>query len=197
MEIHLRDNEPADILQVETMTQNILQSGMKAKAIHSSMGRAFIAESLGTLKAKERLSLVSQLAQNVSDIHKEETIVVIHQELMVDQLIDFELMNGIVETMKEMIGRFPDVIYAFENMPVANLEDGRIVARGSFYEDTPLLAEFLRNRLNTQRIGTVLYTCHMLTSLRVLASISAFGKDVSVTMSDFFDRFKESLSHAP
>ena len=161
--------------------------------IHSPMKRDFIVEALGTQKAKERIRLVSQLAANMHSIHQKQMVVVLHQELSLEQIISFGLIRGIKETFSELLVEFPMIDYAFENLTLFGFENGQVMSHNSYFDEPVKLANYLRCELGTSRIGTVLDTCHMLSSIRVNEMLSHYGPINQPTIKDFMWAYKDTL----
>lgn len=162
-------------------------------AVHAPMMRDFNVESLGSERAKERLKLVSQLAANMHQIHHKPVIVVIHQELSAEQLLAYGLIQGIKNTLKELLSEFPMIEFAFENLTPLGIEDGNLITRNSYFDAPVKLASYLRSSLNTNRIGTVLDTCHMLSTIRIANELSCYGPLRQYHIEDFFSLYQDTL----
>ena len=137
--------------------------------------------------------MVSMLAQNMHAMHGQDTIVVIHQELSLEQLTDTGLTEGIESTFREMIDEFPNVKYALENQTIVTFDKGNILVRQNYFDESPKLAMHLRKKLQSDKIGTVLDTCHVISSMRVLALLSQYGHEGYKSMEMFFDVHKDNL----
>lgn len=193
VEIHLKDNQPIDELEVEILTQNIRESGLKALVIHAPMNRTYVVESMGFPLSKERFRLVSKLASNMYEIHQAPVIIVIHQELSFDQIRDYGLIDGITETFKELIEEFPNIHYAFENLTIIGHEHEEPVSKNSHFDEPCKVAHYVREKLNTNRIGTVLDTCHLISTVRLSEVLLPYGFNLTVKIEDFFNVNKGML----
>lgn len=175
------------------MTQNIQDSGLKALVVHAPMDRCFNLDGMGNDSAKEKYRLVSQLATNLYQVHYQQMVVVIHQELSMDQLRDYGLIDGIEQTFSELLREFPNIEYALENLTLIGYEDGKLISRNSQYDETVKVANYLREKLNTERIGTTLDTCHMIGTIRLMDELSKFGFKNTIGILDFFNANKNIL----
>lgn len=193
VEIHLMDTEPSTPKEVEIMTRNIAESGLKAVVIHSPMDRKYILESFGNKEANERMHLVSKLAQNMHELNGEEIVVVIHQELSMEQLKDFGMIKRITGLMAELLKAYPNVKFAIENLQLIGIEGGQLISSGGFYDTPVKIAQYLRNKLNTDRIGTVLDTCHALSSVRIVKSLKEFNYYSDLCLEQYLEEYSDTL----
>ena len=81
---------------------------------------------------------------------------------------------------------FPHLEICIENtIPVISKGD-RYETKNSFLYDTVEICKFLRNHLKTDRIYTVLDTCHALTSIRFMKETQNYTNMSAVSLEEFF-----------
>lgn len=193
IEIHLRDSEPKNLHQIDEMVENIEKSGLKVLVIHAPMHRNYILESLGNSDAEDRLYLIGKMAEKLYKIQGEIITIVIHQELTLEQLIDFGLINRIKESLRVFMAEHSFLKIGIENLSILNTESGKIIARPNYLDGAVDTALYLRKELITDRIGTVLDTCHALNSVRVLKALRLYDFYSSLSMESFFEKYKDTL----
>lgn len=148
---------------------------------------------MGSQFMKNRVRLASKLAANMHQMHGRQMIVVLHQELGLGHLVDFGLIDGIADSFKALIDEFPMIDYVVENLTFINFDTGMLVSRNSHFAEPVRLAEYLREKLQTERIGTVLDTCHLLATIR-LHNLVAEGTQIKpLEIEDYFHTYKDTL----
>lgn len=91
LELHLYEHQLSNIDEVDTITNDILNTDINVYVVHSPHGRDYCLEALGQERGRQRLDHVSLLASKMHDIHKQPVYIVIHLELCMDQIHRFGL----------------------------------------------------------------------------------------------------------
>lgn len=83
----------------------------------------------------------------------------------------------IKERLKEVLNKYPDVQIGIENTMLVHTFKEKIRGNETYGEGVVELANELRKYLETDRIGTVLDTCHIISTLKLLKVIDIMGSD--------------------
>lgn len=126
-------------------------------------------------------------------VHGKQMIVVLHQELGLGHLIDFGLIDGIVEAFAACVRDYPMNDYVVENLTMINFDTGMLVTRNSHLAEPVRLANYLREKLNTDRIGTVLDTCHLLATIRLHNLVAEKSPVKPIDIELYFNEYKDTL----
>ena len=119
-------------------------------------------ESLCDSEDFKLLDQVCYIANKAGDIHNRQIIVVIHSESF------YENMKLLGDTWKRILNcvgcllfKYPRIEFAIENItPLRKARSGVFHLANNFFDDNIVMAEELRKQLNTDRVGTVIDTCH-------------------------------------
>lgn len=187
IEVHLFEEQPDSLDEIEDMLKKIRHSKLIPRVLHVPIQGKFSVETFHKEEELPVMTYVLNLAKRISEEFNQKTLIVLHQELRLQSLKDFRMLEGIEKTFKKWLDDYPDVEFALENLSILSLENG-LRARDSYLEGPVELAEHLRSVLQTERIGSVLDTCHMISSIRVLERIG-----LMTTMEYYFQLYSKTL----
>lgn len=137
------------------------------------------------------LDQVCYIANKAGEINNRQVIVIIHSES------SHEIMKLIGDTWKRVLNsigcllfKYPRIEIAIENVtPLRECSKGILHLANNFYNDNITMAIELRKQLNTDRIGTVLDTCHAEISKRFYESLLPNYYEVLPTIDFSMDSF--------
>lgn len=187
LELHLNLFEP-QLADVDEITKRLLLSGMTTKVVHAPMNDFCNVEAFHTSAKIEVMENTLILAQELAFSQREKILVVIHQSQSFENLSNMNLLTGIVNRFSDWLSEYPNLDFALENPSMVSLEKEGMVVRNACLSGPVKLAEYLRKNLRTLRIGTVLDTCHMLNSLRIMETLG-----IEFTINGFFSLYSETL----
>ena len=142
-------------------------------------------------KARSLFDRVCELSQAISDINGETILIVIHNRWDVS---DFNLAKNstesIVNYLRDILIKYPSIRIGIENV-VAFMNYTCMFTNGVMPNYVEVI-KYLRKELNTDRVGTVLDTCHAIASLRILKLIEDY-EDISfsISLEDYFKANKD------
>lgn len=123
-------------------------------------------ESLLVKEHRDVFNNVCSLANTIAALRGHTVLVVIHCEMSYSQLRATGLLQLIAEHLYIVLSKYPNIELGIENlMPMVDAE-GSTCLRGGYGNDNVLIARDFRSILRTERIGTVLDTCHALGTIR-------------------------------
>lgn len=157
------------------------------KAVHSPILNKFgmsdiNIESLCDDNNFKLLDQVCYIANKAGEIHNRQIIVIIHSETFRGNM---ELVNSTWNRVVSRIGmillKYPRVEIAIENLiPIREMSKGILHLANNFFDDNIDMVLELRKQLNTDRVGTVLDTCHAEVSIIFFDAVKkAFPNDIS------------------
>lgn len=105
---------------------------------------------------------VCYIANKAGEIHNRQIIVVIHSESFHENMkLIGDTWDRVVNSIGCLLFKYPRIEIAIENLtPIREVTNCTLHLANNFYNDNILMANELRKTLNTDRIGTVLDTCH-------------------------------------
>lgn len=129
---------------------------------------------------------VCEIAEAISNINKNKMLIVIHNRWSLE---DYKNCNNdtesIIKFLKYLLDKYPSIKIGIENV-VSYIPHSKTFSNGSLpnYVD---VVKFFRNELKTDRIGSVLDTCHAIASLRILNLMENIESlDLGINLEDFF-----------
>lgn len=194
-------NSEGDYKNAEDAYDFDLLRRFNIRAVHCPILKAFgmedvCLESLCTEKHFKLFEQVCYLANRAGEIHKHTVIVIIHSEMTLTDLRMTGLWDNVLKYLKQILDDYPYVEIAIENVtPFRNCSNDQISLANNFLWDNIDMVRLLREQLSTERIGTVLDTCHVEISCKVMNSLkSAFPDivpDIEYSMNKFFEMNKD------
>lgn len=129
---------------------------------------------------------VCELSQAISDINGEDILIVIHNRVhMSNYLIAKDFTNSIIEFLNDILKKYPSIRIGIENI-VSFMNYQCMFANGAF-PDYVDIVKYLREELKTNRIGSVLDTCHAISTMRILSLIEEYEDiNFNISIKDYF-----------
>lgn len=143
------------------------------------------------------LDQVCYIANKAGEIHNSQTIVVIHSESYHEHIkLIGDTWKRVINCMGCLLLKYPRIEIAIENVtPLRDIVKGNLHLANNFYNDNVLMALELRKQLHTDRIGTVLDTCHAEISKRfyetLLLHYSGVMPLMDFSMDNYFNMNKD------
>lgn len=163
--------------------------GLSIHSVHSPIlqSRELEIEDLGDSNTIFPILKTFYLADLLSGIYKMSMPVVVHATSNMESLlVKKDLLYRIVRELDIALNLFPNIQVCIENtIPVISKGD-RYETKNSFLYDTVEICKFLRNQLKSDRIFTVLDTCHAMTSIRFMKETQNYTNTSTATIEDFF-----------
>ena len=155
-----------------------------------------------TLCCSNNFKLLDQtcfIANYFGQIHKRQTIVIIHSEsCLLNMRLNDDNWKRVLNAIGCLLLKYPYIEIAIENVtPLRGVDKGRIHLANNFQFDNVEMALELRKQLKTTRIGTVLDTCHAEMTNMTMSAILNFYKEEhylpenDFSMEDFFRENKD------
>jgi sugar phosphate isomerase/epimerase len=96
-----------------------------------------------------------------------------HTAFLFEQYEKMPYLLDLIETfISEGLMKYERIIFCIENViPCKVSNKGGVYFRNGVFFDNVKLVKYLREKLNTDRIGTVLDTCHMFVTLELLRRV--------------------------
>ena len=188
IEIHLNEKD----IDVQSMFEVITkQSKIDIQYVHSHLFSSRCVknisstnlEYLGDFYIKGYLEKAMELAQKLAEFYNHTIGVVVHTGF---DYTKYEVMGGllygITSAVDELLNIYTNVYLCIENVPYVsgNLSsDLGVIFRSGGFDDNVKLCNYLREALphNSNRLFTVLDTCHALASVQILRVFNSNIKD--------------------
>ena len=186
-------NEVVDLLEYENEPISVVHA-----PIIDSLGDLTI-EQLCDFDDFRMLDITCEIAEFFSIAQNKNVIVVLHSETFLDFIIGIGgTLNRIEYYIDRLLCKYPHIKLAIENVtPLRGFSKGNIHLANNFLFDNVDIANKLRFDLNTERIGTVLDTCHaMITKKYVSALFREIGNIdhmPDLSMDSFFKENKDTV----
>lgn len=194
----------ADELYTETSThkiENLMDNNIlritDIYSVHPPLGNHRFDSNLEDVFSSDRIHIfyyTCAIAQKSSEIWHHPVRVVLHYELDFDKMLRQDyITKHILKTFDYALNRYPNLIFAIENVPPLLPKNGGWYLASTGYDDTIKLVRFLRLNLATDRFSLVLDTCHAGMSIKymnsILGNLDCLNKEY--TMQDFFKASSE------
>lgn len=160
-----------DVINTSKFTQiidNILQTNLEVVAVHTPIKDEYTIESLATDKGFNMIRNTCALSDEISKITGKTIHVIVHFETRLDRMKNWGIFETIAVKIKELLEEYENIIINIENLTILFDEDGILVPRAGYLLDNVDICKELKKRLKTKRIGTVLDTCHAISSIRYI-----------------------------
>ena len=131
------------------------------------------------------------IIQSLSDDDDEQKHIIFHQDLHMRHLHNFNLYEPIKAQLQKLLEEYPNVTYNLENLMLLNNYQGNLEVKSSYFDANVELCKALKRDLNTDRIGIVTDTCHMISTNRIYNHI--FGKDL-YNINDYIRKYGEYIN---
>lgn len=150
-----------DIFDLDTLLQHNIKVVHTPLLSHYGLSDVNI-ESLCDSDDFKLLDQVCYIANKAGEIHDRNIIVVIHSESFHDNIkLIGDTWKRIINCVGCLLFKYPRIEIAIENLtPLKEIKNGNLHLANNFYNDNVLMALELRKQLHTDRVGTVLDTCH-------------------------------------
>lgn len=118
-----------------------------------------------TLCDSEDFKLLDQIcyiANKAGVLHNRQIIVVIHSESFHSNMkLIGDTWKRVLNSVGCLLFKYPRIEFAIENItPLLECNDKTFHLANNFFDDNIVMVRELRKQLNTDRVGTVLDTCH-------------------------------------
>lgn len=146
-------------------------------------------EDLGDSNLKFPILKTLYLADVLASRYGHRMPVVVHACSNMNRLQEAkDTLYRILRELDVQLELFPNVDICIENTIPLIAKGTRYEMMNSFLYDNIELTEFFRDKLNTDRIYTVLDICHALTSIRFMQATETFTGIDSTTLEEYFKR---------
>lgn len=123
-------------------------------------------------KNSELFNQVCYIANYYGEVQNSNIIVVVHTEMSVKDMRLIGLLDKVVSLIKDMLNRYNFIEIAIENViPVKDATGTDVHLCNNFHFDNIELVEYIKEKLNNDRVGTCLDTCHAMISAKYIERI--------------------------
>lgn len=137
-----------------------------------------------------------KLAQAFSALHHKPVILIMHIGWTLRQFFaNPETLQATDQALLKALEAYPGIEIAIENIvPIIRKNYEHPETRNGFLFDNADYVDYFREKYNTRRVGTLLDTCHVLTTIRFFHILKEHGlTNVHYTMKDFFKRCRDTI----
>ena len=154
-------------------------------------------EYIGNDEDRFKLTKTVELAARLSEYYEHDVKVIIHTAFLYEQYKKMpHLLQMIEEFISNSLDKYEGIVFCIENVHPCNISPtGDIYFRNGVFFDNIKLVKYLREKLNTTRIGTVLDTCHTIVTLRILEKLFAETYAERIEGIDMERFFKENQEY--
>ena len=138
---------------------------------------------------------VCYIADYFGKIKSKNTLVVVHSELNIDNMIAVDILRKVVSTVSYMLMKYTNIEIAIENVtPLRKVYKDEIYFCNNFHFDNIKLAKYIRKELNTDRVGTCIDICHAMITNRYMKEIYRKLNDIEYkdfTLDNYFEQNRD------
>ena len=139
----------------------------------------------------DKLRTVCAFADTIGALRDKPVLVVLHQEMGNFDICSTNVYFYIKTTLARMLEDYKNIEFGIENLipAIYEKETGRVTFRNNYATGSAFLVRALREELGTDRIGTVLDTCHAKLSAKIMINIGSllgFDKMQDFSMDTYF-----------
>lgn len=176
---------------VELVEKKVRENKLQIVSIHTPIKGSVSYEIEDLIEDDKKLVMYKSfyLANEVAKLMGKRVNVVVHMRYnFTDLKSRGDIMYKIIREVDVLLGLFEHVGIVIENMCPVVLNEDEINFVNNGYMDNVRLVEALRKKLDTNRVGTVLDTTHMMAYIKLIEQIKKIEKiDVRVPrIEDFF-----------
>jgi hypothetical protein len=108
------------------------------------------------------LEQVCYIANKIGEYHNRNIIVIVHSEMSLEVMsLIGETWERIIKHLGYLLFKYPYVEFGIENVTAMNkLTRKKFILSNNIFDDNIEMVKILRDQLDTDRVGTVLDTCH-------------------------------------
>lgn len=192
LEEHMRDRTVEENLQI------LAGVDVEVAAVHLPITSKYTFEGLQHKESFEVIERCFEMAERLSEYNGGMIEIIMHYELNVRQSRGWGILDKCVERMGYLLDKYKHVSVGLENLQIlceGEKEDvAKIEGRNSYGFENIELVKIMRARLNTQRVGVVIDTCHALTTIRYIQTLYPAEQrqryKVEYSLRDYFERAK-------
>lgn len=199
IEIQLFDEFDRQESVKELYAKTISIPNVRILAVHSPIvnNEGVNIEFIGNDDDYKRIAKTIELAHMFSEYYNERIKVIIHSALDIELLTKIpDIYNNILRFFGVMLAKYPNVDFCIENViPVNKSKTDEIYMRSNCLFDGIELVNKLNEIFKTDRFGTVLDTCHALTTIRGLQNYFKDYPEITkqFSLEDFFVKNKDCV----
>lgn len=174
-----------DIFDLDILLQHNIKAVHAPLLSHFGLSDVNI-ESLCDSQDFKLLDQVCYIANKAGEIHNRQIIVIIHSESYHDNMkLIGDTWKRVLNCLGCLLLKYPRIEIAIENItPLRLQKNGVFHLANNFYNDNVIMVQELRKQLNTDRIGTVLDTCHAEVSIMFYKNLMQ-GYSETIPVMDF------------
>lgn len=189
VEIQLLGDFVYEPLSVEEYIDNIKPYVHSVAVVHAPLKRGEELMGLQMLDNEEAQKLfykICDFAQHIASINKRDILVVIHNKLGLDDLqFHSESYDKIISCLSYTLNKNPNIKIAIENETPFSAVTKKF--RDACLPDYIDVIKDLRAKIDTDRIGSVLDTCHAFVTIKFIEAIELSENiGLSLTIEDYF-----------
>lgn len=143
----------------------------------------------------EILNQIFITANRIGEIQNRKILIVIHSEMYYEQMVMYNLFNNIANVIEQNLINNPYTEVLFENVTPLRIHSKALHLANNFAPEIPTFVKTLNKELETNRIGTVLDTCHAEVTNNVIKqlykSIPVFDNK-GYSLEDYFKANKDT-----
>lgn len=174
------------------------------KAIHSPLFKGYGDITIETMMNNNDILVLQEMFRLAEMYAERQNIdyvtLVIHSEQLIDTMYDVGgIYNKIRSTFNLLFEQYDHVRVGIENVtPIRSIEDGIISLCNNYRFDNVVITKKLREELKTDRVGTILDTCHAMISKQYIDMIHSMLEDVEaddLSLNNYFEANKDTIYH--
>lgn len=167
------------------------------KVIHSPIVSGdldFNLEQINNLNDRILFYNICELAEYFGKLQNQDILIVIHSEMSLKELKIIGILNLIIPVLDTVLKLFPHIKIAIENTTPAHTKNGMLKLSNNFNGENVELVKYIKDKICTDRIGTVLDTCHAMISNKYMNSTYPYNTfDINYDLRRFFEINKDEI----
>jgi len=187
VELHLVREDFNQERTLKDKVKVLQQSNLQVVVVHTPIRQEYNLEGLNTSEGKYIINKTCELANKMGEIQGGSVHVVVHAEHNLRQLQDYGMIREIDNEIRNILENYKFITLNIENLTMVGYNQGNFVLRNTHQFSTVELCKFLRKELETERIGTVLDTCHALSTIYSMRDLVNNGIQNTITLEDYIE----------
>lgn len=139
-----------------------------------------------------------KLSQMCAEYFEHDVIIVVHNNVSLAMYEQMPvLFNFIKDAFKLALEKYPNITFSLENLLVVLLRKNDLQFRNCGFFEPVELAKYFNEYFNTNRFGTTLDICHMLSTLKSIENYKdeVYYKNFTFTIEEFFKQNKDTITN--
>lgn len=198
IEIQLLENFLEEKLDYDKYIKMIKQSGLNIVAVHTPITKQIDIEVERLIKTQNKAMFFKtcSLAESFAEQYNKNILVIIHISWSMEEFLIFsDILKEVNDILIEALEKYKNIEIGIENVIPLEQTPDKLFTRNGYQFDNVEFVNYFKSIYETSRIGTVLDTCHIITTLRFMEALvqCGAGGTKNLNLEAYFEKNKDTV----